>query len=402
MLAGKKIILGISGGIAAYKTLFLIRLLKKAGAEVRVVATKNAFEFVTKVTLETLSKEKVYSDVFASENDYSTEHVSLTDWGDVLVVAPATGNIIGKFAHAIADDALSTTFLAFDKPVFIAPAMNTKMYQNPAMLDAINLLRQRKINIIEPTEGMLACGYEGKGRMEEPEMIFDVIKKHFSEALKFHGNTVLLTAGPTIEPIDPVRFISNHSSGFMGYSLANEFANQGANVILISGPLAKPIPVHSNIKKLEINTAKEMLEAVSAEFNKVDICIMAAAVADYTPVNLFYKKIKKKTDTLNLKLTSTTDILKEMGEKKKNQILVGFALETDNEIKNAIKKLHTKNLDFIVLNSLKDEGAGFGTSTNKITIIDRNENKYFYPLKQKSEVASDIINFLFDKYINLK
>ncbi len=403
MLAGKKILLGISGGIAAYKSLFLIRLLKKAGAEVKVIVTKNALEFVTKVSLETLSQEKIYCDVFAQDNDYSTEHVALTDWGDIMIVAPATGNIIGKFAHAIADDALSTAFLAFDKKVFLAPAMNSKMYSNPAMLDAIDILKSRSIHIIEATEGILACGYEGKGRMEEPETIFNIIEEHFSKEQKYIGKNVLITAGPTIEPLDPVRFISNHSSGIMGFSIANEFALQGAKVTLISGPLAKPIAIDPEISLINITTAREMHNKVIEAFGKADICVMAAAVADFTPEKISIKKIKKSSDTINIKLVRTTDILKELGTKKNpKQILVGFALETDNEISNATVKLHTKNLDCIVLNSLNDKGAGFGTSTNKISIIKRDGTCRNYPLKNKNEVAFDIVNFIFSNFIEGK
>ena len=398
MLAGRKIILGISGGIAAYKSLFLIRLLKKSGAEVKVVATQNALEFVTKVTLETLSQNKLYFDLFEKENDYTTEHIALTDWGELLVVAPATANVIGKFAHAIADDALSTTFLAFNKKVFLAPSMNTKMYANPALTDALELIKKRGISIIEPAEGMLACGYEGKGRMEEPEIIFNAIKQYFSNIQHFYRKKVLVSAGPTIEPIDPVRYISNHSSGLMGYAIANELSRQGAKVTLVSGPIQEPISLHTEIQKIRVSTASEMYTAVVELFPSFDLCIMTAAVADYTPKVISKEKMKKKSSSLALELLPTKDILLELGRiKKSNQILVGFALETENETQNAIQKLHNKNLDCIVLNTMKDEGAGFAKNTNKITIINKDETLISYPLKPKTEVAVDIVEFIYEK-----
>ena len=402
MLAGKHIIIGISGGIAAYKSLYLIRLLKKAGAEVKVVCTPNALEFVTRLTIETLSQNKLYSNVFG-ENDFSTEHIALSDWGDAFIIAPATANIIGKFAHAIADDALSTTFLAFNKKVFLAPAMNTKMYQNPAVKDSMQLLKERGNLLIEPAEGMLACGYEGKGRMEEPEILFKALEDYFSTEDRFNGKKVLITAGPTVEAIDPVRYISNHSSGYMGYALANEFAKQGALVTLISGPVANPLKIEASVKLVPVVSAIEMHDEAIKTFKTADICIMAAAVADYMPKNIAKSKIKKDTGSKNIELTPTPDILKELGQIKKNkQLLVGFALETDNEIENATKKLQNKNLDCVVLNSLNDQGAGFATSTNKITIINNDLSQKAFPLKQKSEVANDIVEYIFSNFIQHK
>ncbi len=401
MLEGKKIILGISGGIAAYKAAILIRLFKKAGAEVKVVVTANALEFITRVTLESLSGNRVYDQVFGEQNDYTTEHVALTDWGDAFVVAPATANIIGKLANGIADDALSTSLLAFNKNVFLAPAMNCKMWDHFAVQKNMDYLTASGIHVIEPTEGFLACGYEGRGRMEEPERIFDVVKDSFAKRPStLEGKKVLLTAGPTQEAIDPVRYIGNRSSGKMGYALAEELAERGAKVNLISGPV-NLFAVHQNIKLTKVTSASEMLEACERFFCDSDAAIMAAAVADYQPEAIAEKKIKKgkSAQKLELHLVPTTDILAHLGKQKGNRVLVGFALETDNEMDNAIKKLISKNLDFIVLNSLSDQGAGFGHNTNKITIINNKKEVSRYHLKEKKEVAADIADTL-EKYLS--
>jgi len=392
MLKGKHIILGISGGIAAYKSAVLIRLLKKAGAEVKVVATLNALQFVTKVTLETLSQNKLYCDLFSEDNDYTTEHVSHSDWGDICIVAPATANIIGKFAAGIADDALSTLLLAFNKKIFLAPSMNCEMYERFVVQKNLKYLKENGIEIIEPSEGFLACGYQGKGRMEEPENIIAFIKKEYHKKAKLEGKTALVTAGPTYEAIDPVRFIGNHSSGLMGFSIAEELANNGAKVILIAGPTNLNTS-NSNIKRIDVISSNDMLRACIADFAKADVMVMAAAVADYTPETLAPQKIKKIGEGLILKLKPSKDILLELGKsKRKGQVLVGFALETNNEIEHAKNKLQNKNLDFIVLNSLKDKGAGFRHSTNKISIIDRNNKITKFDLKHKTEVAKDIVD----------
>lgn len=396
MLKGKKIILGISGGIAAYKAAILIRLFKKSGAEVKVVVTASALEFITRVTLESLSENKVYDKVFGDQNDYTTEHVALTDWGDVFVVAPATANIIGKLASGIADDALSTSLLAFNKEVFIAPAMNCKMWDHFAVQKNVSYLIASGMHIIEPTEGFLACGYEGRGRMEEPERIFQAVKQSFqSKQSTLKGKNILLTAGPTHEAIDPVRYIGNHSSGKMGYALAEELAERGARVNLVSGPVNLPV-VHQNIGLTKVTSASEMLEACESYFGDCDAAIMAAAVADYQPDAIAEKKIKKgeSAKKLVLQLVPTTDILAHLGKQKGKRVLVGFALETDNEMDNAIKKLTSKNLDFIVLNSLSEQGAGFGHNTNKITIINNKQEVSRYHLKDKKEVAADIADVL--------
>jgi phosphopantothenoylcysteine decarboxylase / phosphopantothenate---cysteine ligase len=401
MLKGKKIILGITGGIAAYKAAFLLRLFKKAGAEVRVVVTSNALEFITRVTLESLSENKVYDKVFGEENDYTTEHVALTDWGDAFVVAPATANIIGKLANGIADDALSTSLLAFNKKVFFAPAMNCKMWDHFALQNNLKFLINNGIHIIEPAEGFLACGYEGRGRMEEPGKIYEAVQDFFKEnTSSLVGKKILLTAGPTHEAIDPVRYIGNRSSGKMGYALAEEFATRGAEVQLISGPV-RLLPKHQNIVLTNVTTASEMLEACENHFDNCDAAIMAAAVADYKPEVAGTKKMKKEnsSEKFQIPLVHTPDILANLGKKKKHRILAGFALETDCEQENAIRKLKSKNLDFIVLNSLKDEGAGFEHNTNKITIINNKMEVSRYHLKDKKEVAVDIADTL-EKYFS--
>ena len=395
MIKGKKVILGISGGIAAYKAAFLIRLFKKSGAEVKVVGTKHAFEFITRVTLESLSENKVYDQVFGEQNDYTTEHVALTDWGDVFVVAPATANIIGKLACGIADDALSTSLLAFDKKVFVAPAMNCKMWDHFAVQENMRKLKEHDVKIIEPAEGFLACGYEGRGRMEEPEAIFQEVDAYFRAPEKsLSGKRILVTAGPTHESIDPVRFLGNHSSGKMGYALAEVLADRGAEVILVSGPSTLTPP--PSVSLISVTSAHEMHDACMEIYPDCDAAIMAAAVADYTPEKPETQKIKKekKQKGLTIKLKPTPDILAHMGKEKKNQVLVGFALETENGEKNAIDKIKKKNLDFVVLNLLADEGAGFMHPTNKVSIIDNNRKVFRYPLKDKEEVAADIADSL--------
>lgn len=394
MLKDKHILLGISGGIAAYKTPELIRLFVKAGAQVRVVATKNALEFVTELTLQTVSKNEVYTDTFAKQNEYSTEHIALNDWADVLLVAPATANILGKFASGIGDDALSTSFLAFNKPVFAAPAMNTKMFNNAAVQNNMDLLKKRGIQFIEPTEGVLACGDYGKGRMADPESIFNRIYQHVQKSQSLLGQKILITAGPTYEKIDPVRFIGNFSTGKMGFALAEACASRGAEVILISGPVSQKT-IHPNIHRMDVVGADEMYRATVESFANVNAAILCAAVADFTPETVFDSKKKRGEDDLIVRLKPTKDIAEALGKsKKKGQVLVGFALETDNELVHATSKLKRKNLDFIVLNSLNTPGAGFMHDTNQITIIQQNGETETYPLKSKTEVAYDIINAL--------
>ncbi len=397
MWHGKKVLIGISGGIAAYKIPSLIRLLTKKGAEVKVVATSSALEFVTPLVLQTLSHHPVYTQLFTPANEFSTEHIALTDWADMMIVAPATANIIGKLANGIADDALSTTLLAFNHDVFIAPAMNCKMYEHPSVQKNLNFLAENNYHLINPPVGDLACGYTGRGRMEEPERIKLFIESFYAVSQDLLGKKILVTAGPTYEKIDAVRFIGNYSSGLMGYSLAEELASRGAEVTLISGPTHLKTR-HSNIQTIAVESAAEMYTACHRVFPTADAAILAAAVADFTPEKVAEKKIKKQDASLNIKLALTQDILKSLGEiKKKGQTLVGFALETDHEIENAKSKLESKNLDFIVLNSLKIKGAGFKTSTNQICILDKSGKIFDYEMKPKTEVAKDITNFLTQK-----
>jgi len=401
MLKGKRILLGISGGIAAYKTPELIRLFVKAGAEVKVITTEHALEFVTRLTLQTVSKNAVYSNTFEESNEYSTEHIALNDWADVLLVAPATANILGKFAGGIADDALSTTYLAFEKPVFVAPAMNCKMWAHPAVQENMDKLHNLGVRFIESTEGELACGDVGKGRMEEPIVIFRLISEFFAQKLPWSGKTILITAGPTYEKIDPVRFIGNYSSGKMGFALAEACANRGANVKLIAGPVSLKI-AHSLIERIDVESASEMFEKATTLFPGMDAAILCAAVADFTPAQPYDSKKKRGEEDLLVQLKPTRDIAAKLGQlKKKPQVLVGFALETDAEIQNAQSKLERKNLDFIVLNSLRNPGAGFQHDTNQITILKREGGEYTFPLKSKKEVAEDILNELNNYFINI-
>ena len=390
MLRGKHILVGISGGIAAYKIPLLIRLLVTQGAEVKVCATGNALRFVTPVTLETLSGNEVYTDVFAPHKEHSTEHVSLPDWADLMIVAPATANIIGKMANGIADDALSTTFLAMNKPVLVAPAMNCNMLAHPAVRNNIATLRSwNHVTVLNCDEGFLACGTTGAGRMAEPEFILRQADK-ILEPQTLSGKKILITAGPTQEPIDPVRYISNHSTGKMAYALAEVCSKRGAEVTVVSGPMASGIRQQAtDCRIVDVTTAKQMHDAAIELAPDNDIIILCAAVADFTPAEYSGQKIKRKGDiTLNLK--PTNDIASRIGGNKHNgQILVGFALETDHEVENARKKLESKNLDMIVLNSLQDNGAGFGYDTNKITLL-TSAAELSFPLKDKHQVAEDI------------
>ena len=389
------VVIAISGGIAAYKIPFLIRLFKKAGHEVKVVVTKNALNFVTEATLQTLSDNLVYSDMFAGNKDM-TEHISLADWADYYIVAPATANIIGKYANAIADDCVSTTLLAFDKDVFLAPAMNTKMYANKGVQNNLQILASRGVNIISPNCGELACGANGDGRMAEPEEIFAFVNNHIAKSKILAGKTICVTAGPTYEQIDPVRFIGNNSSGKMGFAIAESLATKGASVKLIAGPTH--LNTNScNIERIDVKSAEQMYNATIKEFEKADAAILSAAVADYTPKNVFSQKVKKADNVLNIELQPTKDILAQLGRMKTDkQTLVGFALETNDEENNAKQKLSKKNLDFIVLNSLNDKNACFGFDTNKVTIIDSNGKMIKTDLKSKSEIAEDVVSKLID------
>ncbi len=386
MLTNKRILLGISGGIAAYKCPELIRLLTKAGAEVRVICTKNALNFVTELTLETVSGHAVYTDVFAAKGQYSTEHVSLSDWADCLVVAPATANIIGKMACGLADDALSTAYLAFDKAVFVAPAMNVRMYEHAAVQDNMATLRARGVQIIDATVGELACGVSARGRMEEPANIVEVLREHFTEK-PLAEKKVLITAGPTYERIDPVRFIGNYSSGKMGYAIAEAYAERGAEVTLVSGPVQVQAR-NKRIERIGVESASEMYEAVMERLAEQDIVVLCAAVADFCPSECATTKIKREKDDMHITLKPTQDIAAAVGRaKREGQTLIGFALETNDEEANAMGKMERKNLDYIVLNSLQDKDACFGYDTNKVTIYSCKGDKVAYPLMTKREVA---------------
>lgn len=393
ILRGKNILLGISGGIAAYKSAFLVRLFVKAGASVKVVMTENSKDFVTPLTLSTLSKNKVFSSFTdpEEENELWNNHVDLGLWADLMVIAPATANTMSKMASGASDNFLLATYLSARCPVFIAPAMDLDMYSHSSTQNNMSTLTEMG-NILIPAEsGELASGLIGQGRMAEPETIISFIEKQILSTLPLHGRKVLITAGPTHEAIDPVRFIGNHSSGRMGFELARYAAELGAEVFLVSGPTALDLE-HTLVKVVRVQNAEEMHNAAHQVFNQVDIAILAAAVADYKPAAIADQKIKKKSTRLHIDLVPTNDILASLGEVKERQFLVGFALETQNEFDNAVSKLQRKNLDAIVLNSLNDTGAGFGKSTNKVTFIDKNLKRVAFPLKSKAEVAIDIFN----------
>ncbi|WP_027375940.1 bifunctional phosphopantothenoylcysteine decarboxylase/phosphopantothenate--cysteine ligase CoaBC [Kaistella palustris] len=393
-LEGKHVLICISGGIAAYKITLLVRMLVKSGAEVQVLMTPAAENFVSKLTLSTLSKRAVYSDFYGADGTWNN-HVEFALWADAILVAPCTANTLAKMVHGICDNLVIATYMSAKSPVFIAPAMDLDMYRHPSTKQNLEMAEDFGHFIIPAEIGELASGLVGEGRMAEPEAILEKLHDYFGEAEKdksLSGKTVLITAGPTYEALDPVRFIGNHSSGKMGFSLAEEAAKRGAKVILISGPSAQTAH-HQNIEIHRVMSAKEMYAEVFRNYDRVDIAIASAAVADYAPKEIATEKIKKNDDSLTVELVKNPDILKTMGEKKTHQFLVGFALETQNEAENAKGKLKNKNLDMIVLNSLRDEGAGFQQDTNKIRIFTKNEEKSFL-LKSKREVAKDILNFV--------
>ena len=390
-LQGKKILICISGGIAAYKINYLIRDFIKKGAEVQVLMTPSAEQFVSKLTLSTLSKNPVYSD-FYSENGTWNNHVELALWAEVILMAPCTANTLSKMVHGMCDNLVLATYMSAKCPVFIAPAMDLDMYQHPSTKQNLEIAEDFGHHIIPAEDGELASGLHGQGRMAEPETISQIIEEFFNANKNLDGKTVLITAGPTYEAIDPVRFIGNHSSGKMGFSIAEEAAKRGAKVILISGPSSEKAN-HQNIELHRVTSAKEMFAKVFEYYENSDIAIASAAVADYAPKEIAQEKIKKNEDSLTIELVKNPDILKTMGERKTKQFLVGFALETQNEEENAKGKLQKKNLDMIVLNSLRDEGAGFKGATNKIKIITESTLMEF-PLKSKNDVAKDILNFV--------
>lgn len=395
MMKGKKIILGICGGIAAYKSVYLLRLLIKAGAEVQVVITPSGKEFITPVTLSSLSGKPVISEFFTANTGSWNSHVDLGLWADAMIIAPATASTIGKMANGISDNMLVTTYLSAKCPVFVAPAMDLDMFAHPSTRRNLDLLRSYGNHIIEPAEGELASHLVGKGRMEEPENILKAMEAFFAGSQDLAGKTVMITAGPTYEKIDPVRFIGNYSSGKMGFALAEECAARGARVLLISGPVNQTC-TNSRIERADVESAQEMLEASVKAFAESDAAIMCAAVSDYCVENVATSKIKREKDEIpQIRLKKNPDIAATLGKAKRaDQTLVGFALETDNEEQNAKEKIAKKNLDYIVLNSLRDKNAGFRTDTNKVKIISRDGEVMDYELKSKALVAKDIVDVI--------
>ena len=391
MLRNKNIIIGVSGSIAAYKSAFLIRLLIKAGANVKVIMTPASLDFITPLTLSTLSKNPVLVN-FAKDNSGEwNNHVEFGIWADAIVIAPASANTIAKMAGGICDNLLLATYLSSRCKVYIAPAMDLDMYKHPATTANLNLLKSFGNIIINPENGELASGLVGEGRMAEPETIVSFLENEFSAKLPFSKKKVLVTAGPTYEAIDPVRFIGNHSSGKMGFAIAEEFAKQGADVTLVCGP-TNLVTTNKNIKRIDITSAEELYVASTKVFASCDIAVLSAAVADYKPTVTANQKIKKTANSKTIDLIPTKDTLAELGRlKKSNQLLIGFALETENELENAKAKIKKKNLDLIVLNSLNDKGAGFKNETNKISIINKHNKILNFELKNKSEVAKDIL-----------
>jgi len=389
--------MGVCGSIAAYKSALLVRLLIKAGAHVQVVMTADAINFITPLTLSTLSKNPVLSDYFKPESGEWNNHVELGLWADLFIIAPASANTLAKMAGGLTDNLLTAVYLSAKCPVYFAPAMDLDMWKHPSTTKNIARLQSFGNVMIAPGYGELASGLQGEGRMAEPEEIMAFIAADIKKKLPLANQKALVTAGPTYEAIDPVRFIGNHSSGKMGFAIADELARLGADVVLVSGPSAQ-VSRQRSVKRIDVTTAAEMLQACQQNFAAANVCVMSAAVSDYAPVTVAPQKIKKKGDTLTIETKKTIDILKFLGDNKRgDQLLIGFALETDNEEQNAIDKLKRKNLDLIVLNSLGDEGAGFGVDTNKITLIDRDLHKTTFALKSKEDVARDIC----DKIITL-
>lgn len=391
MLKDKTVVIGVSGGIAVYKTLDVVSRLRKLGVNVNLIMTKSATEFVTPLSFQSLSQNYVVCDMFEDPKTWDVEHISLAKRADVFLIAPATANVIGKIANGIADDMLTTTVMATKAKVLIAPAMNTNMYENPILQRNINTLKELGYNFVEPESGRLACGDTGKGKLASPETIVDEVVKLLSKGQDLKGKSIIVTAGPTVESIDPMRYITNRSTGKMGYSIAKEAIERGADVTLITGPTNLTPP--QNLKKLvKIESAKDMYEAVLANLDENDVVIKSAAVADYKPKNYSNKKIKKSDDDLVIELDRNKDIAQEIGKIKNNKILVGFAAETNDLIENASLKIKKKNLDFIVANDLTKEGAGFGVDTNIVKIIDKEGNITEYPKMKKEEVANIILD----------
>ncbi|MBC8054258.1 MAG: bifunctional phosphopantothenoylcysteine decarboxylase/phosphopantothenate--cysteine ligase CoaBC [Sphingobacteriaceae bacterium] len=390
MLKGKNILLGVCGSIASYKSATLVRLLVKGGANVKVLMTNEAKSFITPLTLSTLSKNPVYSDYFNEATGEWNNHVDFGLWADYLIIAPVTANTLGKLANGLCDNLLAATYLSAKCPVYLAPAMDLDMWKHPSTQKNISRLQEYGNIIIKPRHGELASGLIGEGRMAEPEEILDFLEAQLKSNLPLSGKSALVTAGPTYEPIDPVRFIGNHSSGKMGFAIAEELSKQGAEVILICGP-SNEKTINKSIVRIDVGSSSEMAASVELYFKESDITVMSAAVADYRPKEVAANKIKKNDNELSIDLVKTVDILSQLGSiKQTGQLLIGFALETENEEDNAKQKLTKKNLDFIVLNSLQDKGAGFKSDTNQVTIIDKNLVTERFALKSKPEVAKDI------------
>lgn len=395
-MLNKKILVCVTGGIAVYKAIALVSKLSQAGAEVKVIMTASAMEFVNPLTFQVMSRNDVYFDTFDEKNSRVIAHIDLADWADLVIVAPATANAIGKIANGIADDMVTSTLLATTAEVWIAPAMNVHMYENKSVIRNIAQLHDDGYRFIEPAEGFLACGYVGKGRLEEPEQIVALIIERFSESvnLPLAGKKVVVTAGPTREKIDPVRYISNFSSGKMGYAMAEAAVKMGASTVLISGPVDLPKP--SGVRLLKVESAAEMLEAVLAEYEDASIVIKSAAVADYRPKETHAQKMKKKEGDSSISLERTTDILKTLGAQKKNQILIGFAAETNDAVAYGQSKLDSKNLDYIIVNDVTDPGGGFGSDTNVVTLLTKAGKKYPFEAMLKSQLAAALL----EKIIN--
>lgn len=397
MWRDKNVLVGVTGGIAVYKACDLTSKLTQLGANVRVVMTEGATEFVSPLTFQALSRNEVYVDTFIEKDPSKVTHVDIADWADIAILAPATANTIGKIAYGIADNMLTTIILATRADVYIAPAMNVHMYAHPAVIENMQKLDRWGYHFIEPGSGYLACGYVGKGRLEEPQTIIDTIHHHQTRTDLFKGKKLLITAGPTKESLDPVRFFTNHSSGKMGFSLAEAAAKNGAEVTLITGPVHLDTPL-GNIQRIDVTTAEEMYQAVWQHYEKTDIVIKAAAVADYRPQTVHDNKIKKSTDDLFIEMERTRDILHSLGEAKKNQFLVGFAAETSDPISYGTKKLKEKNLDAIVINNVSEAGAGFGVDTNIVTYLNKEQEDKHLTLAQKSDIANQLLDLIYRDY----
>lgn len=398
MLEGKKVLIAVCGSIAAYKTAFFVRLLVKAGAEVQVIMTESAKDFITPLTLATLSKKPVLSSFYKNENGEWHNHVELGLWADLIVIAPLSANTLGKLANGLCDNLLSAVYLSARCPVMVCPAMDLDMYQHPTTQKNLQTLNSNGNIVIDAEDGELASGLSGQGRMAEPEHIMDRIRSFFGTAESFKGKKIVITSGPTYEAIDPVRFIGNHSTGKMGMAIALELANRGAEIQFVSGPVQQ-YPRHPNIQVTKVTSANEMYEASQGYFSTSDVAIFTAAVADYKPNEVATSKIKKQDANLQITLAPNPDIASELGKIKDKQFTVGFALETDSEETNALGKLQRKNLDMIVLNSLNHDGAGFAHDTNKVSIFDKHNNVHHFELKTKTEVAKDLVDLL-DRALN--